>query len=107
MKSDIIQNPQEGQVYLVRARIGGAVQSRHKPARIESVYEQDGVKRIRVQFLYEGDTEVTDLVFYDGLVKELSRRWIESEMNSMNDRMVAAHKALWKLEELLMPWKKS
>ena len=102
MKPDIIAHPEEGRVYLVRARLGGAVQSRFKPARIESLYDQDGVKRVRVKFLYEGDSEVTDLVFYDGLVKEISKRWLEEERASMNRRIIEAHKALWELEVLLM-----
>lgn len=101
MRPEIVSYPEEGRVYLVRGRIGGRVNSRFKPARVTSVYAVDGVSRIRVQFLYDSETEVTDLVMYDGLVREITRAHLDAERAILNRNLQETLAQIQAVDDLL------
>ena len=100
MHPDIISHPELNKPYLVRARLGGRVQARYAPAIVlEDRVDPDGIRRIQVQFKYSGERET--IVFYDGLVKAITRRWLTFEHEQMLARYAETSTALEVLEGLL------
>lgn len=81
--SSIVETPTLNTKYLVRARLGGAVQERFSPAIVIDDFEDQTYKMrlVKVRWLYTEN--VQSFVYYHGLIKELDRRWLMSEARKL------------------------
>jgi hypothetical protein len=83
VNTSLIQNPEEGRVYLIRRRIGGSAQKRFEPARvIERLVVEDlagGSTGYKLEVLWLYDSKQERIPELYGSIKELTQRWVQAE----------------------------
>lgn len=94
MNTSLIQNPEEGRVYLIRRRIGGSAQKRFEPAKvIERLVVEDlagGTTGYKLEVLWLYDSKQERIPELYGSIKELTQRWVQAEYKIAGDEYESA-----------------
>jgi hypothetical protein len=99
MPSNFVENPELNKLYLIRRNKSGTAAKRAQPGTIVELERIGHVTYVKIHWQYDGVIEDDMLLFY-GLVKELSRKWIDMEQKRLTKELLETKKALERIEAL-------
>ncbi len=102
MPSNFIENPETGKLYLIKRNKSGTAAKRAQPGTIVKFNHVDGMRSptVNVHWQYDGVIEEGVLMYY-GLVKELTRKWVDMEQKRLKAELDETRKALTQIEGLM------
>lgn len=102
MPSKFIDNPELNRLYLIKRNKSGDPLKRFQPGTIIEIKKAEGCMLTwvcTVHWLFDGEITQDVMMFY-GLVKELTRKWLDDEDSRKNRELKALKIALHHIDQL-------
>lgn len=102
MPTNFIENPETGKLYLIKRNKSGDPSKRFQPGTIVKFSQPPphmATQFVTVHWLFDGTIEEDVLMFY-GLVKDLTRKWLDNESARKEAESMALAIAMNHLDQL-------